>query len=74
MPLAHLFLAHQANELENSQMKVHVLSDLHLEFSEFVPPTTNADLVILAGDIDTKCRGVEWANLAFECEVIGVRR
>lgn len=53
-------------------MKVHVLSDLHLEFSEFVPPTTNADLVILAGDIDTKCRGVEWANETFTCEVIYV--
>lgn len=53
-------------------MKIHVLSDLHLEFSEFELPTTNADVVVLAGDIDTKCRGVEWANLAFDCEVIYV--
>lgn len=53
-------------------MKVHVLSDLHLEFSDFVPPTTNADLVILAGDIDTKCRGVGWANENFTCQVIYV--
>ncbi|WP_141228972.1 metallophosphoesterase [Pseudomonas sp. Irchel s3b2] len=51
-------------------MKVYVLSDLHLEFSEFVPPPTGADLVTLAGDIDPKCRAVEWANLAFERKVI----
>jgi predicted phosphodiesterase len=67
-----MFSDASGNELEYSQMKVHVLSDLHLEFSEFVPPTTNADLVILAGDIDTKCRGVEWANQAFDREVIYV--
>lgn len=53
-------------------MKVHVLSDLHLEFSDFVPPPNDADLVILAGDIYTKCRGVEWANRTFEREVIYV--
>jgi hypothetical protein len=53
-------------------MKVHVLSDLHLEFSEFVPPPTDADLVILAGDIHTECRGVEWANQTFERQVIYV--
>lgn len=53
-------------------MKIHVLSDLHLEFSDFVPPPNVADLVILAGDIHTKCRGVEWANETFRCEVIYV--
>ncbi|WP_026331689.1 metallophosphoesterase family protein [Pseudomonas mandelii] len=53
-------------------MKVHVLSDLHLEFSDFVPPPNIADVVILAGDIHTKCRGVEWANETFRCEVIYV--
>lgn len=64
-----MFSDASGNELEDSKMKVHVLSDLHLEFSDFVPPTTNADLVILAGDIDTKCRGVGWANEIFSCEV-----
>jgi predicted phosphodiesterase len=53
-------------------MKVYVLSDLHLEFSDFVPPPNDADLVILAGDIHTKCRGVEWANQTFDREVIYV--
>lgn len=53
-------------------MKVYLLSDLHLEFSEFMPPPNDADLVILAGDIHTKCRGVEWANETFCCEVIYV--
>ena len=53
-------------------MKIHVLSDLHLEFSDFVPPPNVADVVILAGDIHTKCRGVEWANETFRCEVVYV--
>ena len=32
-------------------MKLHVLSDLHTEFAEFSPPGTDADVVVLAGDI-----------------------
>jgi len=32
-------------------MKIHVLSDLHTEFADFVPPETDADVVVLAGDI-----------------------
>lgn len=32
-------------------MKLHILSDLHLEFALFDPPETNADVVLLAGDI-----------------------
>jgi len=32
-------------------MKIHVFSDLHVEFADFVTPETNADVVILAGDI-----------------------
>lgn len=51
-------------------MKILVLSDLHNEFSSFVPPDVPADLVVLAGDIDLKVRGVEWANEAFACPVI----
>ena len=31
-------------------MKLHILSDLHIEFADFVPPETDADAVILAGD------------------------
>lgn len=42
-------------------MKIQVLSDLHLEFAEFVPPPTTADVVVLAGDIGNGTQGVEWA-------------
>lgn len=53
-------------------MRIQVFSDLHLEFSNFEPAKGNADLVILAGDIATKTRGVRWANEAFMCPVLYV--
>lgn len=46
-------------------MRIHVLSDLHLGFGEFVSPRTGADVVVLAGDIDQGLRGVRWARRAF---------
>ena len=46
-------------------MKLLILSDLHNEFEPFVPVPTEADLVILAGDIGTKARAVQWAASAF---------
>jgi len=53
-------------------MKIQILSDLHNEFlrtGKFDPlhkwsgriPETDADIIILAGDIDTGVHGVEWA-------------
>ena len=51
-------------------MKIIIYSDLHNEFSIFVPPSIDADLVILAGDIDIHARGVKWANETFSCPVI----
>ena len=53
-------------------MKLYVLSDLHNEFSPFQPESNTFDLVILAGDIDVRARGVTWANEAFTCPVIYV--
>jgi len=53
-------------------MKIQILSDLHNEFLRnskpvenhnwkgFIPET-DADIVILAGDIDTGAQGIEWA-------------
>jgi predicted phosphodiesterase len=41
-------------------MRLHVLSDLHLERQQFPAPEIDADAVILAGDIGTGTRGVEW--------------
>lgn len=46
-------------------LKLHVLSDLHLEFAPFVPPSTDADVVVLAGDIHIRTHGVEWAKRTF---------
>jgi predicted phosphodiesterase len=46
-------------------MRIHVLSDLHLEFGVFEPAVTDADVIVLAGDIDVGVRGLEWAARAF---------
>ncbi len=51
-------------------MKLHVLSDLHTEFAEFAPPETEADLVILAGDIGVGLAGLEWAAGAFPAKPV----
>lgn len=53
-------------------MKLQIYSDMHLEFARFDPAPSTADVVILAGDIDLKARGVKWANEAFQCPVIYV--
>ena len=45
---------------EALSMKVLILSDVHNEFSVLAQPDTDADVVILAGDIDTQGRGIEW--------------
>lgn len=42
-------------------MKIHILSDLHTELAEFSPPDTDADVVVLAGDIGVGLAGIEWA-------------
>lgn len=46
-------------------MKLHILSDLHLEFESFQPPATNADAIVLAGDTHVGRKGVEWAKTHF---------
>ncbi|MBD0678041.1 metallophosphoesterase [Pseudomonas sp. PSB11] len=53
-------------------MKIQFFSDIHNEFSMFNPPCLDVDVVVLAGDIDTGTRGVEWANKTFHCPVIYV--
>jgi hypothetical protein len=52
-------------------MRVHVFSDLHLEFGpldlpEAVTSGALAELVLLAGDIDVKQRAVAWAADTFK--------
>lgn len=46
-------------------MKLHILSDLHIEFEPFSPLVTNADVIILAGDIHIGRKGVDWAKHYF---------
>lgn len=53
-------------------MKLHILSDIHLEFERFEPPRTAADVVVLAGDIWLGPRGVDWAARTFDRPVIYV--
>lgn len=50
------------------KMKMRVLSDLHLEFQDWNPPHAEADIIVLAGDIHTGTRGVEWPILTIEVE------
>lgn len=46
-------------------MNIQLLSDIHLEFGDRDPVPTDADLVILAGDIHTKGRAFDWARWHF---------
>jgi predicted phosphodiesterase len=46
-------------------VRVHILSDLHLEFAPFTPAPVDAEVVVLAGDIATGVRGIEWAAHTF---------
>jgi predicted phosphodiesterase len=46
-------------------VKLLILSDLHLEFGPLTVDAGNADVVILAGDIHLKTRGVTWAIETF---------
>ena len=46
-------------------MKLHVLSDLHLEFSPFIPPKVDCDIVVLAGDIHVGLKAIPWVKQHF---------
>ena len=49
-------------------MKLLVLSDLHLEFADFSPgveAAQAADVVVLAGDIGSGWKGLDWARRSF---------
>ena len=53
-------------------MRIRVLSDLHLEATPFDPPPAQADVVILAGDIDNGAAGIDWAQATFAGPVVYV--
>lgn len=42
-------------------MKLHVLSDLHMEIAPYKLQVFDADVIILAGDIAEGTKGIEWA-------------
>ena len=50
---------------KHQSMRIRVLSDLHLEFGNWTPPSAPADVVVLAGDINKRDRAVEWIKLHF---------
>lgn len=41
-------------------MKIQIVSDLHIECASFTLPETDADVVVLAGDIGVGLSGLEW--------------
>jgi Icc-related predicted phosphoesterase len=56
-------------------MKIALFSDLHLEFPDarhFVPETSDADIVVLAGDIAVGTEGIQWAARTFTQPVVYV--
>jgi predicted phosphodiesterase len=56
---------------KTAAMKLHVLSDLHLTVHGMERPHTDADVVVLAGDIARPASALEWA-LGFEQPVVYV--
>ncbi len=42
-------------------LKLLIYSDLHIEFEDFTLTSIDYDVVILAGDIHIKNKGLEWA-------------
>lgn len=41
-------------------MKIQIISDLHLEFGSSELSFEQADVVVLAGDVNTEIKGIEW--------------
>lgn len=54
-------------------MRAHILSDLHNSPKHrFVPEVLDADVTILAGDIDEQLDGIAWAEKHFQGDIIYV--
>jgi len=55
-------------------MKIQLLPDLHLEHSHRHPPfelpPTDAEVVVLAGDIDNGTRAIDWAEQTFPDQTV----
>jgi predicted phosphodiesterase len=46
-------------------VRLHILSDLHAEFAAFTPPSTDADVVVIAGDVHIGRQGRAWIRANF---------
>ena len=53
-------------------MKLQILSDLHLEYENFTIPETDADVIVLAGDIHERTNAVDWIKSQTDKPVIYV--
>lgn len=54
-------------------MRLHIISDLHLEFAPFNMPRIEADIIIFAGDMHTGLNGFKWIQQnVSDCPVIYV--
>lgn len=51
-------------------MKIRILSDLHLEFSDWDPPKVDCDVVILAGDIHVGTKALPWIEKHFAGQTV----
>ena len=47
-------------------MKLHILSDLHIEFGDLKIPKVDSDIVILSGDIHVGTSGLGWIKRKFK--------
>ncbi len=55
MPIVHLLQATRP-----TYVRLHVLSDVHLEFGDFEVPEIDADAIVIAGDLHVGTRGIGW--------------
>lgn len=46
-------------------MRIHILSDLHLEFAPFQPGDVAAEVTVFAGDVHTGMNGIKWLRTTF---------
>lgn len=49
----------------SSSLQIRYMSDIHLEFLDYVPKLIEADVIVLAGDIGTGTKGLDWAARTF---------
>lgn len=43
-------------------MKIHIISDIHLEFADMTIPDVDADITVIAGDLHVGSEGLRWAT------------